>query len=153
MKRNRAGFLVGDKERECTKCSEIFTITSKTVTMCPACNTERVKSSAPEAKMLRRAKERAKKFNMEFNLELNDISIPPNCPVLGFQLVVSKGRSGGAYNSPALDRMDNAKGYIKGNVMVISHLANQMKASANKNQLVKFANWVLSTTDQENEPD
>lgn len=153
MKKNREGFLVGETERECTRCGTIFPITSKTVTLCPKCNTERVKSTAPEAKMLQRAKERAKKFNLEFNLELSDIIIPTHCPALGCELVVSKGRSGGSPESPALDRIDNTKGYIKGNVMVMSHLANQMKASANPEQLIKFAHWILSITGQEDEPD
>lgn len=69
--------------------------------------------------------------------------------ILGLKLDEFKGMSGGRPNSPALDRIDNSKGYVKGNVMVISHLANQMKASANAEQLLSFANWVLSTYQQE----
>ena len=62
MKRNREGNLVGDVTRECSSstCDNIFTITSKTVTLCPHCNSERVKSAAPEKKMLARARSRAK---------------------------------------------------------------------------------------------
>ena len=46
-------------------------------------------------------------------------------------------------NSPSLDRMDNSKGYVKGNVQVISHKANSMKFSASKDELLKFAEWVM----------
>ena len=146
MKRNREGNLVGEDARECSNktCGNIFTITSKTVTICPSCNSERVKSESPEKKMLRRARQRARERGYEFNLELSDIHIPTRCPVLGIELVVHKGRSGGNPNSPALDRIDNKKGYVKGNVMVVSHRANMMKVDASPEELVKFAQWVLT---------
>lgn len=146
MKRNREGNLVSETSRECSNktCDNVFTITSKTVTICPSCNSERVKSEAPEKKMLRRAQQRAKERGHEFNLELSDIHIPTHCPVLGIELVVHKGRSGGNPNSPALDRIDNNKGYVKGNVMVVSHRANMMKVDASPEELVKFAQWVLT---------
>jgi hypothetical protein len=146
MKRNREGNLVGETNRQCSSktCDNVFTITSKTVTLCPTCNSERVKSEAPEKKMLRRAQSRAKERGHEFNLELSDIHIPTHCPVLGISLVVHKGRSGGNPNSPALDRIDNNKGYVKGNVMVVSHRANMMKVDASPEELLKFADWVIT---------
>lgn len=146
MKRNREGNLVSETTRECSRstCNNMFAITSKTVTLCPSCNSERVKSEAPEKKMLRRARSRAKERGHEFNLELSDIRIPTHCPVLGTELVVHKGRSGGNPNSPALDRIDNNMGYVKGNVMVVSHRANMMKVDASPEELIKFAQWVLT---------
>lgn len=149
MQRNREGFLVGELERECTNCGKIFKKTSKTVTLCNECNSNRVKASSTEYKMLARAKNRSKINGLEFNIDLEDIVVPEFCPILGLKLDEFKGKSGGRPNSPALDRIDNSKGYVKGNVMVISHLANQMKASANAEQLLSFANWVLSTHQQE----
>jgi hypothetical protein len=95
--------------------------------------------------MYRRAKSRAAQSGLEFNLNKEDIKIPIQCPVLGIPLSTHKGTSGGRDNSPALDRVDNSKGYIKGNVLVISHLANMMKSSANKEQLIKFSEWVQKT--------
>ena len=143
--KNREGYYVGEFERECTNCTKIFPKTSKTVTLCNKCNSERVKGQTPEQKMLRRVKTRAMEKGQDFNLEISDIVIPDVCPILGIPLVVFKGRSGGQPNSPALDRIDNDCGYVKGNVMVMSHLANMMKSSASEEQLVLFANWVLST--------
>lgn len=37
----------------------------------------------------------------------------------------------------------SSKGYVKGNIWVISHLANMMKNSADKAELLKFAEWVI----------
>jgi predicted nucleic acid-binding Zn-ribbon protein len=142
---NREGYFVTDELRECTKCGTFFENRSKTVTLCNQCNSERVKSESSEVKMWRRAKSRAKLSQMEFNIEVIDIVIPKLCPVFGIELISNVGRSGGNQNSPALDRIDNTKGYIKGNIQVISHLANQMKASANSDQLIMFAKWVNDT--------
>ena len=149
MKRNREGFLVGELQRECTKCGTIFNKTSKTVSLCNSCNSTRVKCFTPEYKMLARAKGRATRKGMEFNLDLSDIQIPDYCPILNIKLESHRGSSGGQPNSPALDRIDNNKGYVKGNIMVISNLANQMKASASKEELILFAKWVLSQYQEE----
>lgn len=150
MERNREGFLVGETERECTNCGAIFRKTSKTVTLCNTCNSNRVKSSSSESKMFSRAKSRAKERNLEFDIELNDIVIPKLCPILGIELKEKRGKSGGNNNSPALDRIDNSKGYIKGNVQVISHLANMMKTCASNSELLSFAKWVMSNVTDEN---
>lgn len=144
MQRNRQGYLVSSLNRECTKCGSIFENKSKTVTLCGPCNSARVKDESPEVRMYRRAKSRAAQYGIEFTISKEDIKIPETCPVLGIPLNVYKGSSGGRIDSPALDRIDNSKGYVKGNVAVISHLANMMKSSANKEQLIKFSEWVQS---------
>jgi hypothetical protein len=91
MKLNREGNMVSEFERECSNksCRRIFMITSKTVTLCPTCNSNRVKCNSPEAKMLMRAKNRAKEKKLEFNLDINDIHIPKYCPILGTELQLS----------------------------------------------------------------
>ena len=150
MNRNREGYLVSDKERECTSCANIFTKTSKTVTLCGDCNTKRVTEQSPEVKMYRRAKSRASKSGVAFNITKYDIIIPEECPILGIKLVTHKGKSGGCNDSPALDRVDNSKGYTKGNVWVISHLANKMKANSTKEELLTFCNWVIDNKDKLN---
>lgn len=139
---NREGYYKTDEERECTKCRAVFPKPKKTVTLCPKCNSERVKSEPPEVRMYRRAKSRAKERGIEFSIEKSDVIIPEFCPILGVKLEPHVGHSGGRPNSPALDRIDNSKGYVEGNVIVISHLANMMKSSATKGELVAFADWV-----------
>lgn len=144
MHKNREGYLIGSTHRECTQCGAIFEITSK-MSMCKTCNSTRIKSLTPEWRMHQRAKQRAKALGREFNLEISDIVIPDVCTILGIKLNMNSGKSGAYRNSPSLDRIDNSKGYTKGNVQVISQLANSMKCYASNEDLHKFANWVLTT--------
>ena len=143
--RNREGYWVSETERECTKCGVRFPKTSKTVTLCNSCNSTRVKSETPEIRMYRRAKTRAREKGLVFNIEVDDVIIPSTCPVFGVEMTAHSGHSGGRRYSPSLDRIDNARGYEKGNIMVISHQANMMKSSASMKDLVSFAHWVLAT--------
>lgn len=90
------------------------------------------------------AKSRARKRGMEFTIKLSDVMIPDYCPILGIKLnrVAEKYWSD---NSPSLDRIDNNEGYVKGNIQIISALANTMKNKATPSQLLAFANWVYNT--------
>lgn len=66
---------------------------------------------------------------------------PDKCPVFGVPFVE---RGVGFSNwSPSIDKIDPKLGYIKGNVQVISMLANCMKRNASPEQLKQFAQWVL----------
>lgn len=84
----------------------------------------------------KRAKDRAKKYNYEFNITEDDIIIPDKCPLLNIPIFC--GDKDNYENSPSLDRIDNTKGYIKGNVWVISKKANSMKNSASFSELKTF---------------
>ena len=87
------------------------------------------------ALMFQAAKFRAKTNVMEFNLELKDIVIPNYCPVLGIEIGMHNEIT--SSNSPTLDRIDNNKGYVKGNVIVVSHKANAIKNDASIEELEK----------------
>ncbi len=87
------------------------------------------------------AKSRAKKRNLEFNIEVSDIIIPEKCPYLGNDLVI--GVNGNNKYSPSLDRIDPTKGYIKGNIQVVSRLYNSMKWDSSKEELIHFCKSVL----------
>ncbi len=92
--------------------------------------------------MFNTAKGRANKFNLEFNIEPCDVVIPEMCPYLNIPISLETGR-GRKKDGPSLDRIDNTKGYIKGNVQVISNLANTMKNSATIDELKVFATNIL----------
>lgn len=144
LKLNREGNLISETHRQCTnkQCGKIFEKTSKTVTLCPECNSKRVKTGDPVRIMYRRAKNRAKLRNQEFTIEYSDIVIPKYCPILNIELEISSGKSGGNNNSPSLDRIDNSKGYIKGNIQVISQLANCMKNNSSTEEQILFAKYI-----------
>ena len=78
--------------------------------------------------LLRSAKYRAKKKGIEFTIKSSELVIPTYCPLLGVELKYNEGRAQG--NSFSIDRIDNSKGYIPGNVWVISHRANMIKSDA-----------------------
>jgi len=106
------------------------------------------KERCPARVLLNSAKRRAKGKKFKFNIELLDINIPIVCPILNIPVlkVYTHGKKAGpTNNSPSLDRIDNTKGYVKGNVQVISHQANTMKANATPEELIKFAKWILKT--------
>lgn len=78
--------------------------------------------------MLSSAKRRAMLKNLPFEIVAQDIMIPDYCPILGIPLQVNDGYA--SENSPSLDRIDVKKGYISGNVAVISSRANRLKNDA-----------------------
>jgi hypothetical protein len=85
------------------------------------------------------AKCRARKKGLEFNIDKEDIIIPELCPIMGFPL---KSNTKLQKDSPTLDRIIPELGYVKGNIWVISALANTMKQNATKEELKKFATWI-----------
>lgn len=92
-------------------------------------------------RLLDRAIERSKKKNIFCNLTIDDIKIPDKCPLLNENF-----KFGSKYDkwfSYSLDRIDNSKGYIKGNIQVVTYLANTMKSQASKKQLIIFAKNIL----------
>ena len=91
--------------------------------------------------MWKRAKARAEKYDYDFNIEESDIIVPEICPLL--EIPIYCGDKDNYENSPSLDRIDNNKGYIKGNVWVISKKANSMKNSATREELNKFCKNVI----------
>lgn len=100
----------------------------------------------PEFRLWYSAKQRAKKYDLEFLITKEDIVIPTRCPILDIEFAPGSGnaKSSKKDNSMSLDRIDPNLGYTKDNIQVISFLANRMKNSANKEMLLKFAGWIIN---------
>lgn len=86
---------------------------------------------SPERFLWLRMKWNAKARGVKFEIQPEDLEIPEFCEVLGVRLKVFKPESSGKRRphprSASIDRIDSSKGYVKGNVKVISHLANLIK--------------------------
>ena len=92
-----------------------------------------------ESRILRSARWRAKKAGIPCNIELEDVVIPDFCPALGIPLCFGSA----SQNSPTLDRIIPALGYTKGNVIVISNLANQIKSTGTPLEILRVARFFL----------
>ena len=97
-------------------------------------------------RMRKESKNRARETGLDHNittqylLELWEKS-GKTCPVFKVKFIIDSTKKDRRYK-PSLDRIDNEKGYIKGNVMFISWKANTMKSNANAKELIKFSKWV-----------
>jgi hypothetical protein len=105
------------------------------------------RANHPEWYMHLKARRRARDNGIDFNIDVSDVIMPKNCPVFKqYELKkIPDIKSGPKPWSPSLDRIDNTKGYVKGNVQVISHKANTMKGNATPDELLQFAFWIIFT--------
>lgn len=93
-------------------------------------------------RLVKYARKRALKKGLDFDEDVAEHLIelggcPSKCPILGIELSYSGGDS-----SPSLDRIDNSKGYIKGNVMIISFRANRLKSDATIYELKLISEFI-----------
>lgn len=84
-------------------------------------------------------KSRCKRLGKEFSIEIGDIIIPEKCPVFGFDLKREDRQTWMC--APSVDRIDNSKGYIKGNITVVSRRANILKKDATIEELEQLFNY------------
>ena len=85
------------------------------------------------------AKKRAKKLNIEFSILPTDIVYTGFCPVTGDKLDINTNKIN---SSISLDRVDNKKGYIKGNVVAISRWANLRKSDLTLMDLNNLSKYI-----------
>ncbi len=89
--------------------------------------------------------------NLKNNISLDYLfSILPEdkkCPVFGFEM----GFGGDLDSSPSIDRIDPYEGYIKGNVIWISYLANRMKSDLSLDEIIKIGKWAKRQIKHQNE--
>lgn len=89
-------------------------------------------------------RDNAKKMGIEFDITLEDLGEPPtHCPVLGIELQY-KGGKRNAPNLASIDRIDSSKGYVKGNVAIVSYRANTLKRDATLQELEKLVEYLRS---------
>jgi hypothetical protein len=106
------------------------------------------KINSPVKPLLSVARARALKRGMEFSIVEADLKpFPTHCPILGIELNYRRGGRGiAAPNAASLDRRDSSKGYIKGNVAIMSVRANTIKNGGTAAEHFAIAEWMERTT-------
>lgn len=90
----------------------------------------------------RRKRENAKRGKWEWDLTFHDIEWNTTCPVFGIELDWFTDKK--ADNSPSYDRVDSKKGYIKGNVRIISLRANRIKNDGTVEEHLQIVDYMKS---------
>lgn len=94
--------------------------------------------------------QRAKKHNLPFDITEQDIKdiwpIDNKCPALNIQFIIG-GYDTQNYDSPALDRIIPSKGYVKGNIQIVSALANGIMSSATPEQVLQVGHYFKKLID------
>jgi len=100
-----------------------------------------LKLTQPKTLLIYRSKASAKRRGVPFTIKQDDLEdIPATCPVLGIPIVFGEGGKGP--NSPSLDRVNNAFGYIPGNVRIISNRANSLKSDMSLTQVEQLLRYM-----------
>jgi hypothetical protein len=97
-----------------------------------------IEHSTPEGRLLYRMYKSHLDYGFNFNLTIEDINIPEKCPLLEIPLSTNP-KDYKEQNYYTGDRIDSSKGLVKGNIQVISMLANRMKSKATESELLIFA--------------
>ncbi|EHI9241207.1 hypothetical protein J9100_002470 [Vibrio vulnificus] len=116
------------------------------VQYCPLCSLSSYDKD-PRGYILKRVRGTAKQRGLPFNLTIEDIEIPSKCPLLGIPIKAKSGAGLGSgrgkkediNHGASVDRINPDKGYVKGNIWIISNKANRMKQDLSIEQLRFFA--------------
>jgi hypothetical protein len=98
--------------------------------------------------MYTNALKRARKEKLPFDIDIDYLNSIRNslCPIFGIILSWGNWDKYGRNASPSLDRIIPEYGYIKGNVCIISNLANKIKQDIGYEELYKIADWLHDKT-------
>lgn len=99
-------------------------------------SSQQYQQTSVEYRLWNSARGRAKKKGLDFNIEVSDIVIPAQCPVFGTPF------SRNTWYAASVDRIDPDKGYVKGNVQVMSRRANMLKNDATAEELRIVADFI-----------
>jgi hypothetical protein len=95
--------------------------------------------SDPRRRLVTLARWRAKRDGVPCTITHTDFDYPRFCPALGLPLQVGQGRL--TDNSPTLDRIIPERGYVPGNVIVVSWRCNKLKSDASPGELRRIASF------------
>ena len=93
-----------------------------------------------QRKKFRGKKSNAVRMGIPWDIKFGELVWPTHCPVLGIELDYFNEKR--AENSPSFDRYDCSKGYVSGNVYVISYRANRIKNDGTAEEHEAIAKWM-----------
>ena len=105
---------------------------------------EYIKSLIFQAMLLKFQNKKRNTHKWEWNIEFGDIEFPTHCPVLGIELDYLTEEGVRNEHSVSFDRVDPTKGYVKGNVIVMSWRANRIKNDGTSQEHQLIANFMRS---------
>jgi len=138
--------------KTCTKCGTQKTVrdfaidTKRKNGLCVWCrscvsaNSKLHRANNVTRYLFRSARNGAKQRGLEFSITEEDLVVPEHCPIFGFKMEPGGKRS----TSPSVDRIDNTKGYIPGNVVVVSVKANHVKSDCSMEELKRLVEFYES---------
>ena len=156
-KSGQLNFLL-DKKR-CPGCKKVLPVTEFYVSkwrkdgrrsICKSCGSSRQKKWRKDnfenyaiTDVYHQIKKRARKKNvpMEITFKYLKSMYPDNmiCPVLGIKM--ESGRKNFHVDSPSVDRIVPEKGYVPGNLIVVSMKANVIKSNATPDEIIKVGKF------------
>lgn len=96
---------------------------------------------SPETAILGEIRKRCLARGIAFDITADDIRAPERCPILDIPLRRGGNGRGPSPDSPSVDRIIPELGYVRGNVIVISHLANSIKTNATPEQIIRVGTF------------
>ena len=98
-------------------------------------------------------RDKAKKAGIEWSVDYAYIrSLWPDdnlCPVFNRPFRSGDDGEHGRNDSASIDRKDPRKGYVEGNIQIISKLANSMRQNATPEEEVMMAKWMLEVNNEQ----
>ena len=90
--------------------------------------------------ILTKVRQRARRKGIECTVTAKDLVFPEFCPVLGIPIFLTAGQF--TDNSPSIDRIDPLRGYVPGNVSIISFRANSIKSYGSAEEHERIAAYM-----------
>ena len=96
--------------------------------------------------MLSQTRRSARKRGWKFNIDLAHLQtvFVKNCPILGVRLNYGGTGRHAKPNSASIDRINSKRGYVLGNVAIISYRANLIKNDGTADEHRKIARYMAS---------
>ena len=98
----------------------------------------RYRISLTLGKLIKRASKSKLPLDIDIDYLVNIFPANSLCPILGIKMEFGGDRE----NSPSIDRLEPADGYVVGNVSWVSKSANTLKSDLTSKELRQIADWI-----------